>query len=271
MNTKLGEGFQSNQSVERALDILELLSNNFESLSAIEISKRLKINRTTTYGLLNTLLKKKYINKDSSGAKFSVSTRLFELGSNYPHKMPLALLASPYMTELLYRHDVSVHFAIHYEIGKAMIVTAKIPARSAVVRLGQSIPMHASAIGKVMLAFLPKEQLDEIINSYDLYRCTPTTITNKEDLIAELEQIRIQGFAIDRGEQFNNTNCVGFPVRDSSNRVVAALSFSDNTDRIKKKQNELIRDGLQCCKYLSMELGWQPMKQGLIDKSNSWE
>jgi IclR family KDG regulon transcriptional repressor len=263
------ESPQSIQSVERALDILELLSNRIESMSAIEISKALNINRTTTYGLLNTLVQKKYVTKDDSEAKFFVTPKLFKLGSNYPYKMPLTLYASSYMTDLLYRHEVSVYLAIHYELGKAVIVTTKIPARSAAVRLGQNIPMHASSLGKVILAFISQEQLEEALNNYDLYRCTPQTITNKNDLLTELEQIRKQGYAIDRGEQFDNTYCLGFPIRNHNNQVVAALSFSDNIDRIKSIQKELLRDGLQCSKCLSMELGWDPARMYSTDEHDS--
>lgn len=259
MKAKQNEYYQSIQSIERALNMLELLSDTMESMSAIDISKKLNINRTTTYGILNTLVHKNYVVKAKSGSKYFIGTKLFELGSSYPYKLPLALYAAPYMTELQFKHDVSVRLAIQREIGYYMILSARVPVRSAAMRLGEKIPSHASALGKVMLAYMPQDQLNTFLDTYDFHKYTSATITNKEALLAELEEIRVQGYGFDKGEQFANMFCLGFPIFDTNNEVVAALSLSDTMSGITEKQDNLIRDGLQFSKYISLDYGWKPL------------
>jgi DNA-binding IclR family transcriptional regulator len=247
------------QSVERALDILETICDKGNAMSAIEISKALNINRTTIYGLLNTLIKKNYIIKGDEG-KFSITVKLFQLGSHYIRKLPMLLQVFPSISEMFNRHDVAVRLAQRFEKDQVILLEAKEPLRYRTIRAGEVVPFYSTGLGKAIYAFLSTDELREVVNSTKMHRYTATTITDRDALWEELGRIREIGYSIDKGEYMDNTYCLGFPLRDSEGRVLAAFSFSDTKEIMESKQEELIRDGLQTSKFLSADLGWRPFK-----------
>lgn len=93
-------------------------------------------------------------------------------------------------------------------------------------RLGSRIPTHCSAVGKVMLAFLPEEKIVEVISDKGLPRRTENTITDIEELKTHLQHIREQGYAFDDEENEKGVKCVGAPIRDQSGEVSAAINIS---------------------------------------------
>ena len=106
--------------------------------------------------------------------------------------------------------------------------------------LGAIFPLHAGASGKILLAYLDRPTQEKIIQDIGLRRFSPTTITNSKKLLAELAQIRKQGYALSDGEVITGTFGVGAPVLSYSKKVVAALSLSAPTDRIRTKEQEQI-------------------------------
>jgi len=91
---------------------------------------------------------------------------------------------------------------------------------------GKTLPFHATGLGKVLTCELPEEELDAMIEKKGLRAFTPNTITTPEALKKELEKARSQHYATDRGEFIPNDNCNAFPLRDSSSRIIAAISIA---------------------------------------------
>ena len=248
------------QSVERALNILELLCQTQDPMGVAEISEALNINRTTVYGLLNTLLNKDYLVKSSVGSKYVVSGKLYNLSYSYPNRLPVVHYASRYMIDLANKYNVTVHLGTFGVKNDILLVKAQFPKNIQNIRSGNLFPIYASGMGKVMLAFLPENKRKDIIEKLDLKSYTKNTIIDKERLQEEIEQIRGQGYSRDQGEYMDNTSCVAFPIFDSKNSITAALSLSSTPDVIEPQLKEMIPDGLQCSKSCSMDLGWNPFK-----------
>jgi len=248
------------QSVERALEILNILSESYEPLSAIEIGKRLGINRVTAYGLLTTLMEKGYVVKNAETGKYTIGLKLFEIGSAYVRKMPLTKVAAPYMSKISNDLGISVHLGILSDDGKVTLIKAFVPLRIEVMNQGIMLPAHASGMGKILLAYRSPEEIHELVLKQEMQRYTNTTIMSEEELIKDLARVRGQGYSLDKGEYFDNTYCIAFPIRDVNNHVIAALSISGSKEEIEKNKDKIILDGLQASKYISVELGWNPSK-----------
>lgn len=243
------------QAVERAFKILELLSASQSAMSAIEISQELDLKRTTVYGLLESLMQLQYVVKNDN--KYTVSGKLYSISYMYPNRFRVAQLAVGYMGELSQKYDCTVHLGILGMQNKVLLIKAAFPRNIEHIHSGSTFPLHASGVGKVLLAYQQEDKRKEILRSVELVRYTASTITDRDVLEKELETIRIQGYGEDRGELFENTFCVAVPIFDDKNTIVAAMSLSSDKDSISNSYEKLIPDVLHCSKCCSMDLGWK--------------
>ncbi len=215
------------KSVGKVLDILERLAAARGALSVSEIGRATGIHVSTAHRLLRTLACRGYVEQDGGTRAYRLGPRVFELGSSYLSALDLTSIARPYLEALRDKLDETIHLAIYnsgdvVEIGKA----SGNQAITVSVRLGQRYPAYCTALGKVLLAFLPPQQLERFFAEVRLERRTRNTITRKADLLRELAEVRRRGYALDDEEMEANLCCVGVPIRDHTGRVMAALSVA---------------------------------------------
>ena len=244
------------QSVERALNILELLSKTQTPLGVIEISDALGINRTTVYGLLNTLIKKDYVLRSDINSKYVISGKMYNISYSYPNRLPVVRYASSYMLELANRFNATVHLGTFSIRNDVLLVKAQFPRNIQNIRSGSLFPVHASGLGKVILAYLPENTRESVLASCDMRAYTRRTITDKEVLRRELKQIRSQGYGRDLEEYLEGTTCVAFPIFNDKNEIAAAMSISGAPDHIDPQLELIISEGLRCSKQCSIDMGW---------------
>jgi DNA-binding IclR family transcriptional regulator len=128
--------------------------------------------------------------------------------------------------------------------------------------IGNRVPLHATGIGKVLLAWLQATQRDALARRIELHRFTPTTLTDAERLVEELATIRRQGYARDDGEMEEGVRCIAVPVRDSSTHVVAALSVSGPSSRLTEERLLTVIDQVGAAgEALSSVLGYRQVEQ----------
>lgn len=215
------------KSVVKVLEILERLATTQGALSVSDVSRATGFHVSTTHRFLRTLARRGYVEQDRGTRAYRLGSRVFELGSSYLSTFDLAGVARPSLESLRDKLDETIHFAIYsrgevVEIGKA----SGNQAITVSVRLGQRYPAYCTALGKVLLAYLPPHDLSWFFDEVRLERRTPNTITRKSALRKELEKVRRQGYAVDDEEMAENLCCVGVAVRDPTDRVVAALSVA---------------------------------------------
>lgn len=244
------------QSVERALNILELLSKTQIPMGAIEISQELGINRTTVYGLMNTLINKDFVVRSEVGSKYTISGKMYSLSYSYPNRLPVVQYASRYMQELSNKYETTIHLGTLSVRNDILLINVHFPKNIQNVRSGSSFPLHASSMGKVLLAFSPEEKIETMLQKCDFRVFTRKTITDKEVMKRELVGIREQGYGCDEEEYLEGTSCVAFPIFNSRDEIVAAMSVSGTCDQINGQREQIIRDGLRCSKQCSSEMGW---------------
>ncbi|GAB3973066.1 IclR family transcriptional regulator [Streptomyces sparsus] len=245
-------------AVTRALDILELFLEGDGTLSAPEITRRLQLPRTTVHELLTTLVARSYLVpvREEPG-RYRLGVRNYQLGSRYAEQLDLAAEGQRVAREVAETCDETVHVAILE--GSDVIYIAKVDSTHAVRMVsaaGRRLPAHCTSVGKVLLASLPADALDARLAGGRLAAMTPNSITDPDTLRAALTTARERGFAVEHRESNPDVSCVAAPVRDSSGRVVAALSISVPVIRwTEQREEELAGLAAKGAADLSARLG----------------
>lgn len=246
------------QSVERALRILEVISQAKEGASLSEISGAVGLNHSTAHNLLLTLKQCEYVFQPKPNGRYYLGYRALQLSSSSNYSFPVNTVSRPHLADLVRKYDETAHLAI---LSDGQVVYMNKVESSHMMGLksyvGKRNPCHATALGKALLASLDPGQVDEIIAAKGMPGYTPYTITTAAALHKELEQVRRQGYAVDNEEFELGLWCVAAPVRDYSGRAIAAISVTIPVGRAKFLMREqLIQDVAATAKRISQDLGW---------------
>ncbi len=248
-------------AVTRALDILELFLEADGPQSAPDVVRKLQLPRTTVHELLTTLAARSYLVPvpDQPG-RYRLGVRAYQLGSRYAEQLDLAAEGQRVAREVAATCDETVHVAILEDTD--VIYIAKVDSTHAVRMVsaaGRRLPAHCTAVGKMLLAALPEAELAARIEGRELDALTPGSITDPDALRTELAAIRERGTATEHRESNPDVSCVAAPVRDSSGRVVAALSVSVPMIRwTDSSETELAELATKGANDLSVGLGYRP-------------
>jgi IclR family KDG regulon transcriptional repressor len=219
-------------AVTRAFDIMEQFLDHDGSLSAPDIVRKTGLPRTSVHELLATLVARRYLVQDPSGG-YRLGVRLYQLGSRYADQLDLASEGQQVARNVAERCGETVHVAILE--GADVIYIAKVDSTHAVRMVsatGRRLPAHCTAVGKMLLAALPGEELRALIpDGASLIALTPRSITDPAALYVALAAIREHDLAFEDRESNVDVSCVAAPVRDGAGKVVAALSVSVPTIR----------------------------------------
>ena len=230
------------QTIERVSLILDILGKSAQGISVGELSMRVGFPKGTTHRLLSSLAYFDYVRKDSTTKNYYLGFKLAELGNRLLNQLDFRTAARPYLINLAERTKETVHMVILDE--KEVLYVDKLDSsehRSSLrmlSMLGARMPAHCTAVGKVLIAHLSEEKLDEIVNNNILTRKTANTITNPDRLMEHLELVRTRGYALDNEENEEGIRCVAAPIQNETGQVVAAISISVPTIRTAKERLE---------------------------------
>ena len=252
------------QVLDRALGILELLCSDGPEVTLIELSKRLRLHKSTVHRLLGVLEQHRFVEKSSSNGRYRLGLKLFELGSKAISHLDLRERARPYLQRLVFETGETAHLCI-LDDGEVLYLE-KVEAPSTVrvpSIVGRRYPAHCGAAGKSLLAFLAEDEVKELIKRRGLKAYTRNTLTTPAQLRDGLRLVREHGYAIDNEEFEEGLECIGAPVRDYSGKVVAAMSVAGPTFRVTAdKLPALARSVMYAAQELSAELGYQETRRG---------
>jgi len=246
------------QSVAHALDVLEQFAGDTEELGVTDLSKRLKLHKNNVFRLLATLESRGYIEQNKSTENYRLGIRCLQLGQTFVQQMGLLRQARPIMDEVVRLCQETVYLSLLRRGGVVPLqsVEADRPVRI-VSLLGQALPLHCTAAGKVHLAFESEEELKTTLPEV-LERHTEKTITKRAELIADLRGVAERGYAIEAGEYLADLLSIAVPIRDYTRTVVGSLSITApeyrlSPDRIEK---EIAPLALRAGRDLSNRLGY---------------
>ena len=245
------------QVLERSFGILETLANAEEELSPVDLAGRLGLHKSTIHRLLVVLEGQRFVRKTLQG-KYGLGMKLIEMGSRAVEQLDLGAHALPFLQKLVDETGETAHICVLS--GVEMMSIANVPGRWTLrtpSTVGRRTQTYCTSVGKACIAFLPADDLDNLIARLEFTKNTHRTITTASDLKAELARVRRRGFAVDDEEVEEGLRCVGAPIRDYSGHVVAALSIAGPVFRIQKGQiPALSRAVMKAADSLSIDLGF---------------
>ncbi len=248
------------QSVHRALSILEAVCQAEGSASLHDLSESVGLNKVTVHRLLRALQSDGFVVQDPVSRHYLPGLRLFELTYQVIAKMELKTVAEPEIQALSREVNETVHLAV-LDDGDVVYLDKKetqhtIRMYSAIGKRG---PAHCTGVGKVLLAYLPGQQLEEIVQRKGLRVYTDNTISTLERLNQHLAVVREKGYAIDDAEHESEVMCVAAPIRDSTRQVVAAVSITVPSLRCSREQIEAKAPLVQeTARRISRKMGYVP-------------
>jgi IclR family KDG regulon transcriptional repressor len=226
------------QSLDRAFDILELLSREQHGLNLTEIGNRLDLHKSTVYRLLQALKERGYIDKSAQGS-YRLGMEFIELSSLYLNNLELKTEAQPILRELSSLSGNTAFLATLQE--SEVVYIDKMETHNSLRKysiIGQRAPLYCTALGKSMLTGKTEEQIRSLYQERELQAFTERTIKSVDALVEEIETIRRRGWSLDDEEYEQGLRCIGAPIRDYRDEVIAAVSTSGYASVITRERVE---------------------------------
>jgi DNA-binding IclR family transcriptional regulator len=251
------------QTIQKAGELLELYDREHTEWGVREVAEKLKMAKSSTHDLMASLAKLGFLNKTQDN-RYRLGWRLVTLSEVLLSTTELRQEARPVMDELAARYQETIHLAVLD--GTQAVYLDKLEGRQAVrvelTSLGARLYAHCSALGKVLLAYSPEEDVRRIIKMAGLPRFTPNTIIDEEELYQVLSRIQKQGYAYDLEEILPDLCCVAAPIYNYSAKVIAAISMSIPAYRFRRSQTEYRDAVMRAAKSISKHLGYcgSPLK-----------
>ncbi|MDR7420264.1 MAG: IclR family transcriptional regulator [Armatimonadota bacterium] len=258
------------QTVDRALRILDVLADSGTAKSLTVISTRAGLHVSTTHRLLTALRDRGFVAQDSEGGPYRIGPEAFRIGSSFLEEIDLGPRLRSVLLDLAARTGETANLVVRHGM-EAVYVDHVISPQVATLftRIGQRVPLHCTAVGKVLLAFAAPHEADRLWRKLLLQRSTPYTLTSRQALVQELRAVRSDGYAVDREEQELGVACVAAPVCDASGRTVAAMGISGPAGRVLVKLQALAGHVRSCASRASRLLGCRPPAPALAATSGA--
>jgi IclR family acetate operon transcriptional repressor len=222
------------RSVQRAARIITALAEHPHPMGVLELSSRVKLSPASVHRMLTTLVSVGWVEQNSRTAKYRLGTRMLGIGSTGLITSPLIQNGRTFLIRLA--RLTGHHTALSTLVGMRVIHLARVAGQESGTpdfEPGVSQPAHAMADGKLLLAFMPKEERQYLYEVDELVSYTPKTIVDPEVLEQELETIRQRGYAVDLNERFDIHRGVAVPVLDLDGQPLLAMlvigSIPDDT------------------------------------------
>ena len=262
------------QSVDRALDIVEVLAEHQDGLGIMELSQNLGLHSSTCHHLVQTLLKRNYLDQSPITKRYTLGVKLLQLKHIRIEQADVYAQSLPLLDALNVKTGEAVHLAVFQ--GGELLTIAKLESRYPVKvdngYVGKSNAAHCTATGKAIIAYLSEKALDGLFSQRELKAFTTKTITSLPELRVELNRVRRQGYALDDEEYQPGICCVGAPVWDFAGQVVASISVSIPTMRANpSRMDELIGLTRDTARQISFRLGYQESREasGSVGRAGS--
>ncbi|NLY68114.1 MAG: IclR family transcriptional regulator [Tissierellia bacterium] len=226
-------------SVIKAIEVIEFIAKSKDGVGVTEISRGLNYGVSATYHLLNTLKECNVLEQDTKTKKFKLGLKLWKIGMLAFEQNPLSSILQPYLKELKELTGETANLTIMDD--NQIVYIAQEESDRLVkmfTKIGAKAPLHCTAAGKVILAFMDEDARKSIIDKIELTKYTEHTIVNKEDLYMELEEIRKNGYGFDNEERELGVSCIGAPVFDLNGDVIACITISGPTSRFTEENKE---------------------------------
>ncbi|SFC29197.1 transcriptional regulator, IclR family [Halobiforma haloterrestris] len=219
------------QAVDRAFDIVESL-NDLDGAGVSELADHVDLPKSTVHNHLKTLERAEYVVRD--GDEYRTSLKFLQLSETARTQQELYRVARSEVDQLAEKTG-EISALMTEEHGRGVFLYRSRGSEAARIDtcVGDRVPIHCTALGKAILAFLPEGRRTEIIDRHGLSAVSPNTITDREVLAEELESVREERIAYDDEERLNGLRSVAAPILDGSGSVIGSISVAGPTHRMR--------------------------------------
>jgi IclR family transcriptional regulator, pca regulon regulatory protein len=224
-------GTGTSQSLERGLAILSSFNSDRPLLGVSELSRGLDLSRSTAHRYVATLAKLGYLQQDADTKRYRLGPRVLDLGFSALNSMDLLEISAPFLRQLSDETQRTVNLAIldGTEVVYIERYRAARPGQREIdlnLHVGARLPAYCTAMGKAILAFVPEERLEEVIEHTEFVPLGPNTLTDPKAFRKELDKIRASGIAVNDEELAYGLRSIAAPIHSHSGEVVAALNLA---------------------------------------------
>lgn len=214
------------------MKILDALAAMKQGQGTSEIARLTNMNKATVFKLLETLQLIGFVEKSTPDSRYKLGPGLIRFAYNSLQQLDIVSLSAPYLEQLNKDTNETIHLAVLNE--QSLIYVAKLESTQAVrtvSRIGRQTPLYCTGMGKAMLSTFSDEKLAQYVATTTFLKNTPTTITDKIQFMAEINKIRVAGYAFDDGENEEDIRCIAVPLTVNT-RLLGAISLSAPKYRI---------------------------------------
>ena len=225
---------QSNQSVEKVIKMLELLSKQTKPMRLSDFTELLEMNGSTVLRYLATLQRLGYIAQEKDTGKYYMTMKICRLADQVSSHNEIIQICAPYLRSLSHIFLESANLSIEHEMRLLYIdvVNGNVQMLTTMQRIGNTAPLHCTGSGKLMLLNYDDNKIDHYIAVRGLTVMTENSLATKEALLRELEKVRAAGYAWDNQELSLGARCIAAPVYNYKGDIAAAISISGPISRM---------------------------------------
>ena len=220
-------------TVRKALRLLEYLASSTAPIGMSDLARRTSLDKATTHRLLSVLTEAGLVRQDGTDKRYALGLRLAYFGACALDRLDIRHIALPVMTKLMEVTGQTVHLGCLD--GAEVVFLNKVEGKESISlrsRVGARAPVHATALGKCCLAFMPLADRQTLLATLPLVKLTSRTITNLEVFERHLEEVLRLRYAVDDEEHVESICCIAAPIFDSKGYPTAAISITGPTFRI---------------------------------------
>ena len=221
------------QSLVRGLNLLERLSLSPGGLVLSEVAEQTDLAPSTTHRLLQALQSQGFVTQDNELGVWKIDVKTFRIGNSFLEARDFVGASRPFLRRLTAQTGETANLGVRDNGTAVFLAQSESPQMMRMItRLGSRAPLHASGVGKALMAWLPDDELERILDERGLDRLTANTLHSPEVLREGLLEVRRQGFACDREEHAIGLHCVAACLHDEHGIPMAAISVSGPVARI---------------------------------------
>lgn len=216
-----------NRTLQRGLDMLELLGTHAEGMALCELAQALRLPRSTAFNLAQTLTKLGYATQQEDTGKYRLGLKMFEIGAGAMHQIDVMEVIRGCMAEVHHTINETMHLGVRVE--RDTLYIDKLDSTRSVRMtsyVGARAPLYCTALGKAILSTMDDAEVRALYANAPLTAVTPHSITSLDRLLEQLAEVREKGYAVEREENNENVCCVAVPLRNREGCAVYALSVS---------------------------------------------
>jgi IclR family pca regulon transcriptional regulator len=229
------------QSLERGLAILSTFQSARPLLGVSDLSREVGLSRSTTHRYIATLAGLGYLQQDPPTRKYRLGPRVLDLGFSAIHSMELREISAPHLQQLSDETGYTVNMAVLDGVDIVYVErcrSARVGQRAIDLNLhvGSRLPAYCTSMGKILLAYLPTDDRNALLDQMTLLQRGPNTLTARRALLAELDHVRARGLAINNEELAYGLRSIAAPVCSEAGTVAAAINLAVHSSMVSMDQ-----------------------------------